>query len=209
MTIIILIIAVVIIIVLTIIIVAINNKMQGLQNEIKLLNTEVYNKSEELKKLAIIDPLTDIYNWHKLDSELQHELARIKRSHKPMGVVLIGVDSIKNINSENTTRLGDYVLTELSVLIKHNTRKIDIIGRWRGDKFLIIYSQTDKKTVLLLAEKLRIAIETLKLNVVGPVTASLGVTLSLEDDDEITVILRADKALLKAKKNGKNRVEFY
>lgn len=183
-------------------------KTNTLSLENLALKHELANTKEELIRLERIDPLTDILNRNRLDIELQMELARIKRSHKQMGVILIGVDNLKSINKTISHSIGDYLLKEFSELLKKSIRKTDIFGRWWGDKFLIICMDTEIKTLKNIAEKLRKIIENNEFVRVGHITASFGLTISENIDDELSIINRADTALASAKNKGKNRVSI-
>lgn len=182
------------------------NKIKKLILENLSLKQDLEDKDSELIKLEKIDPLTDILNRNRLDIELQGEFARIKRSHKHMGIIMVGIDNLKTVNDTISHSIGDYLLKDVSTLLKNSIRKTDILGRWWGDKFLIIDSDMEKKNLKELAEKLRKVLEEHKFVRVGYITASFGITISEENDDELTIIERVNKALASAKKNGKNIV---
>ncbi len=182
------------------------NKIKKLILENLSLKQDLEDKDSELIKLEKIDPLTDILNRNRLDIELQGELARIKRSHKHMGIIMVGIDNLKTVNDTISHSIGDYLLKDVSTLLKNSIRKTDILGRWWGDKFLIIDIDMEKKNLKELAEKLRKVLEEHKFVRVGYITASFGITISEENDDELTIIERVNKALASAKKNGKNIV---
>lgn len=182
------------------------NKINKLILENLSLKQDLKDKDAELIKLEKLDPLTDILNRNRLDIELQREFARIKRSHKHMGIIMLGIDNLKTINKSISHSVGDYLLKDISSLLKKTMRKTDILGRWWGDKFLIIDSDMQEKNLLDLAEKLRKVIEEHKFIRVGYITASFGITISEENDDELTIIERVNKALTGAKRKGKNRV---
>ena len=106
------------------------------------------------------------------------------------------------------TRWGDQVLIAIAKLLQQQTRKTDIIGRWGGEEFLVICPQTDKNGLLQLAEKLRKSIAQCQLSVAGHQTSSFGLSLYRQGDENKDIIARADQALYRAKKHGKNRSEL-
>ncbi len=171
-------------------------------------NRAVFVNQEKLKKLAVTDRLTGLYNRAKLDEMLQEELNRSQRYNQQFGLVMMDFDYFKSINDTYGHQVGDEALIEIAKLITEHLRSTDKAVRWGGEEFIIIYLETDHEKVLSLAEKLRQTIETHIFKTVGQRTASLGVTLYKDGDTIDTIIKRADKALYRAKENGRNRIEF-
>ena len=93
-------------------------------------------------------------------------------------------------------------------MIKENIRKIDVFGRWGGEEFIIICPHTDGERTVTHAERVRKLIEACDFETVGRRTASFGVTNYQQDDNINTILKRTDKALYKAKNDGRNRVVF-
>ena len=104
---------------------------------------------------------------------------------------------------------GDEVLKLLAKISLNNVREHDTITRWGGEEFLILLPQTDLIGARNVAEKIRKTISTYNFNIPSKVTASFGISKLEEEDNEISLIEKADKALYKAKSLGKNRVEVY
>lgn len=183
-----------------------------------------YNKSKELigftsisqnvthKKLLEIasktDKLTQLFNRGKLDEYLEDEYNKYQRHKSTFSVIMIDIDNFKSVNDTYGHHIGDSVLIEIADILKNQTRKIDTVGRWGGEEFLIVCLETTKNGAILLAEKLRKRVENFTFNVVKRRTISLGVA-EIEDNDTIATLLeRADINLYKAKKNGKNKVYY-
>ncbi|QEN04508.1 GGDEF domain-containing protein [Thiospirochaeta perfilievii] len=185
-----------------------NRKINRLSLDKSRLEQELKDKNEELIKVENIDPLTDILNRNRLDIELQMEFARSRRSKKTIGISLIGIDNLKEVNEKLSHSIGDYLLKEIATLIKSKIRSVDLFGRWWGDKFLIIYSDIELDDLKNHTEKLKNEIEEYNFVRVGSITTSFGLTLSKESDDEVVIIERAEKALKIAKKKGKNYIEI-
>ncbi len=183
-----------------------------------------YNKSKKLisftsisqnvthKKLLEIasktDKLTQLFNRGKLDEYLEDEYNKYQRHKSTFSVIMIDIDNFKSVNDTYGHHIGDSVLIEIADILKNQTRKIDTVGRWGGEEFLIVCLETTKNGAILLAEKLRKRVENFTFNVVKRRTISLGVA-EIEDNDTIATLLeRADINLYKAKKNGKNKVYY-
>lgn len=167
---------------------------------------QIYNK--KLQKMAQTDKLTQLYNRLKIDQDLDRQKALSNRYNYTFSVIIIDIDFFKEINDSYGHLTGDSVLIEFALLLKNNIRKVDIAGRWGGEEFLIICPNSSKSSVKKLAEKLRLIIEknTFK-NVNIKITASFGAAQYNQKDNSIqTLVNLADKALYKAKSNGRNQV---
>lgn len=164
---------------------------------------------KELEKLASIDKLTDIYNRRMIDEFLQIEVDIAKRYIKDLSIIMLDLDHFKEVNDEFGHISGDRVLREVCKIITTNLRKSDIFGRYGGEEFLIICTETNNDSTFILAEKLRKAIEKYNFEEIGQKTISLGIA-SLEDNDSIkSLVEKADKALYKAKNTGRNKTIIY
>ncbi len=158
------------------------------------------------EELSITDALTKIYNRLYLDRILEIELQRSQRYQLALSIVLVDIDNFKMLNDVHGHQVGDIVLQEISAILQNNIRKSDTLGRWGGEEFLLVLSNTDKEAASILAEKIRHSIESHEFSVVHTQTGSFGVSSCQKDDTSDTLINRADKALYKAKASGKNIV---
>lgn len=162
---------------------------------------------KELEKLSITDKLTGLNNRQKLDQTLNYEISQFQRYGSKLSVILIDLDDFKNVNDNYGHIKGDEVLIKTAKLLKINVRDSDTVGRWGGEEFLVILPKSSEEEAVLVADKLRKAIEKKVFCPECNITASLGVA-ELKPDMTITNLLTlADKSLYKAKKLGKNRVE--
>jgi len=167
-------------------------------------NTLIY-----LDKVAFYDSLTRVYNRRKLLQLLQAELKRVKRYGRPLSILLLDIDDFKKINDTYGHNFGDTVLKDFARILRQVTRETDYVGRWGGEEFLIILPETTKEEAFKVAEKIRKHIEDyFEENYGKKITVSIGLTEIRHFDDTILlkIIDMADKALYKAKKDGKNRV---
>ncbi|MDX1473814.1 MAG: GGDEF domain-containing protein, partial [Reinekea sp.] len=113
------------------------------------------------------------------------------------------------INDEHGHLTGDKVLIELSQFVQSRIREVDFLGRWGGEEFIIIVSETSAEAILLLAEKLQTVIREHNFESIQPrLTVSIGVSLVNETDTELTLMDRVDSALYQAKNKGKDQVIF-
>ena len=170
------------------------------------LLAEVEEKNTLLKKLSITDKLTGLHNRIKIDDTLKSNLEMFKRYGNTFSVILLDIDHFKKVNDNYGHPTGDSVLKDFAKIIKKNVRITDTIGRWGGEEFIIIASETDSVGASKFATTLKQAISDHDFERVGKVTASFGVTqISIGDDIE-DIVKRADLALYNAKESGRNRV---
>lgn len=160
---------------------------------------------KEIEKIASTDKLTGIYNRRMLDDILQIELDIAQRHERDLSLIIIDIDYFKNVNDKYGHLIGDETLKTMSKIISQNKRTSDIFGRYGGEEFLIICTQTNKDEAFILAEKLRLIVEEYNFSEIGTKTISLGIS-SFEKNDTIeTLFKKADKALYCAKESGRNK----
>ena len=131
------------------------------------------------------------------------------RHTKNLSIIFLDIDHFKAINDQYGHECGDIALTTVAKRIKESLRSSDIVFRFGGEEFVILLSNTDLAGAELLAERIRSTIElhTLAYDMATiKITASLGVGALRKDDTVETFIKRADDAMYKAKKNGKNQI---
>lgn len=172
---------------------------------VSLIN-ELKTKNDELEVLYITDNLTGLFNRHKLNNVLLYEFDRSQRFATYFGIILIDIDHFKSVNDQFGHPVGDRVLKELAKILRDNTRKTDIIGRWGGEEFFVIVPETEPDKIKNLAESLRLAIDTHTFETIDHKTASFGVSICRPTDTLDSLIARVDENLYKAKKAGRNRV---
>ncbi|UMZ73055.1 GGDEF domain-containing protein [Natranaerofaba carboxydovora] len=165
-------------------------------------------KNEELTEISIKDTLTGLYNRLKLDQVLEYEVNRSNRTGEGFSVIMADLDRFKLINDTYGHIKGDHLLIKISDIMRSSCRKIDIVGRWGGEEFLIICPGVNTAGGINLAERIRSSIENHPFEEVGQVTISLGVATYSPGDTRETIVKAADYALYKAKEKGRNRVEY-
>lgn len=166
----------------------------------------------ELQRAATTDSLTGIYNRRYADQALPKELQRAKRFDHHTALVMFDLDYFKNINDNYGHEKGDEVLQAVVNVTLKEIREIDIFCRWGGEEFLLILPETGKESAALLADRIRLAIHTIKFTWLGyseSISASFGVTeSSAEDIDDNPILRRADSAMYAAKNSGRNCIQF-
>ncbi|MCE0494897.1 GGDEF domain-containing protein [Vibrio salinus] len=160
---------------------------------------------KQLLKLATRDKLTDLFNRHKWEEEINAHIKRAQRGY-PFGLIFLDVDHFKKINDRYGHPTGDQLLIRLAKELTERLRDIDLIFRMGGEEFAIICPMKDTSHTQKIADEIRSHIERLKVDGLPGFTVSLGVSTYREDDTAATLFKRADIALYKAKKKGRNQV---
>ena len=166
---------------------------------------------EEIYRLTIVDALTGIHNKRYFLEFLDRELSRTVRYQRPLSLFLFDIDHFKLVNDTHGHLAGDCVLRDLAGLVKSVIRTEELFARYGGEEFAVVLPETPLDGAIALAERTRALVEGhsfLFENKQLRVSISLGVT-SQEGDHELDVlefILRADRKLYQAKREGRNRV---
>ena len=173
--------------------------------------TELYLLKEKLQRQAITDSLTGLYNRRYFNDQCEREFSRSNRSGSIMSIIVIDIDYFKSINDKFGHPVGDIVLREVSKIYKSCLRKENILCRIGGEEFAILLPDTKQEAATVLAERIRQTQE--KKAIVGKwkvaikPTVSIGVSTLMSEDKAFNDLLsRADRALYRAKKNGRNQV---
>lgn len=174
------------------------------------LQKELENK---LEKMALYDALTGLYNRGSFTKALQDELKRADRYRKPISLLLIDIDFFKKVNDIYGHLAGDAVLKSVASMIKSSIRNSDYAARYGGEEFVVILPETNTEDSIILAERIRVAIEEKEFKISMDVTIHLTVSIGigstlLKQISPEQLIETADKALYKAKANGRNQVQY-
>ena len=175
--------------------------------ELKISRDLLKIKNEQLKKLAITDSMTGLYNHRYIIDSLSERIMEARRYKQPLSVIMLDVDHFKKVNDNYGHTFGDFVLVRISAIIEETIRKTDIAGRYGGEEFLIIYTNTDNKSAFNTSERLRKSIEKEKWDRADLIVTVSGGICELKDEDFSKLIMKADSLLYKAKENGRNRIE--
>jgi two-component system cell cycle response regulator len=163
-------------------------------------------------EMAITDALTGLYNRRYMETHLAALVEQAANRGKPITVMVLDIDYFKSINDGHGHDAGDDVLRYFALRVRRSIRNIDLACRYGGEEFVIVMPETDMGVATVVAERLRRRIATEPFSIQQgagslPVTISIGIAALSEPTDTAAVILkRADQALYRAKRDGRNRV---
>ncbi|BEQ14327.1 GGDEF domain-containing protein [Desulfoferula mesophila] len=171
---------------------------------------EAKRNERRLRQLSLTDELTNLYNKRFLDSRLQSEVDHAIRSSQPLSVLALDVDHLKEFNDSLGHAAGDLVLITVAHVMRRQLRKSDFAIRTGGDEFVVIMPETDLEQARWAAERIRSSVHEndFQLKKGPPVCATISVGAAQHQGEETPADLleRADRAMYRAKQEGKNRV---
>jgi diguanylate cyclase (GGDEF)-like protein len=165
----------------------------------------------ELRRLAVMDDLTGLYNRRHFNAVIETEFARALRYGQPLACLMLDIDHFKRFNDTRGHPCGDAVLRHLSGVLRDLARQMDIVARYGGEEFALLLPNTDLDGAWAVAERIRRTMAESTVEFGGErlrVTLSIGVATSelAEIEDTQALIKRADDALFQAKRGGRNQV---
>ncbi len=165
--------------------------------------------NEQLKKAALRDPLTGLANRRLLMERLHEELERCRRGREPFSLVMLDADHFKCINDAFGHDMGDRVLCMMADTISRQLRDYDLCARWGGEEFMLLLPNTGLEQATSMVERVMQAVRALRLEGDGQIRLSVSAGLSTYHPDEAIdlTINRADSALIRAKQNGRDRLQ--
>lgn len=164
----------------------------------------------ELQRVAETDSLTGLLNRGAFEVILSRDLRRAHRSGVTLGVLLIDLDYFKQVNDSYGHAVGDRVLRQMSGTLSARIRPSDVLARYGGEEFVILLRASNAEDAQGAAERIRCDVERLDEMPDGiRLTASIGVAVSLPGESPDELLLRADEALYRSKKEGRNLVTLY
>lgn len=181
------------------------SELKGLHDRMSSLRQDLVAAREEMKQ----DALTQAYNRGAFDSALTHSVNMHYLTGQPVSLIMIDLDEFKQVNDRYGHSVGDAVLRAMGeALARSFIRRNDLVARYGGDEFAVILPDTRVKHVFTLAERLLNLVRDIEIEADGEIiniSCSVGFTEAVEGDTETTLIDRADKALFKAKANGRDQ----
>ena len=186
----------------------------NIQLRLKQLYEVLQEKNRQLRELANRDGLTGLYNHRYFHEQLSKDFLRAKRYHESLSCILLDIDYFKKFNDTYGHQTGDIVLSTLGQVIRDSIRDSDFAARYGGEEFALVLYHADRPTAINVAERLRQMVEHCEVrdkDHVLHVTISLGVATFPHEQisNPKQIVECADKALYKAKENGRNRVEYF
>jgi diguanylate cyclase (GGDEF)-like protein len=176
------------------------------QVSISLENARLFR---ETQTQALTDALTGIYNRRGLFQEGQFEFQRARRINRPFVAMMFDIDRFKQVNDQYGHAAGDQLLHHFAQHCLTASRATDLVGRYGGEEFIILLSETNLEVARLIGERLRQSIMNTPFETDAgeiTITSSIGIAEARKQDTLETLIERADAALYKAKNLGRNRV---
>lgn len=162
---------------------------------------------QAVKEQAVTDGLTGLYNRRYFEEFIRKEAIRSNRQNQKFTVIGLDLDHLKQINDVYGHNYGDMAIKAIADVLKNNARSIDVAARMGGEEFNIILPGVDSAGGCVAAERIRKAIESVELEKIEHITASLGVSTYLEHTDDLDELLElTDQAMYESKRNGRNRV---
>lgn len=164
---------------------------------------------QRIETMATHDALTGLLNRHGFSLVAEQAVSEVKRSHGNLCVLILDLDHFKQFNDRHGHLAGDFVLRHFAELLTRQLRQSDLVSRWGGEEFVVMFKDTDLATAAALAERICTATEAEPVDYEGnrlAVTVSIGAARLAADGALQEVLRDADEALYRAKKSGRNRV---
>lgn len=183
-------------------------EIQKRTSELQQANEALLVEKQSLKALSSTDQLTGLCNRYKFEELFEFERNQSLRYKTDLSIVLIDIDHFKSINDNYGHNAGDIVLKELALTLKKSIRGSDVAVRWGGEEFIVITPKTTLEQAQQLAETIRQIVKNTPYSGVSQITASIGVASFEENDSLKSLVQRADVALYRAKKLGRDNVQI-
>lgn len=164
---------------------------------------------EQLKKLALLDPLTGLPNRRHLEGYLHSRLSEMRRSGVGFGLLFMDIDHFKQFNDQHGHEIGDQVLSIVGNTLSSSIRRFDMVCRWGGEEFAGIFPHADVATLHGIAERLRVLVAHSQAKTGSgelAVTVSIGGSLAKPEDSAASLLRRADRLMYASKAGGRNRI---
>ncbi|PKG55792.1 deoxynucleoside kinase [Shewanella sp. Choline-02u-19] len=183
--------------------------------ELEIALRELNEANQKLTEQTTIDSLTGVKNRNSFDKRILAEGRISRRQQTPMAILMLDIDHFKSINDTHGHLAGDQALRVIADELKRKLKRpTDLVSRFGGEEFAIILPNTNQEGALQVAETIRKAIFELPISwgkITIPLTVSIGVSVEIVSSEQHTTLLldQADKALYRAKNEGRNRVMLY
>lgn len=193
------------------------NATRNLNENVKGRAVAIQKLREDLareKKLASMDGLTSVANRRAFEEELERQIHAVRSAGDPLSLVFVDIDHFKKINDNFGHITGDTVLKVIARMISRSIEKTAFLARYGGEEFVILLPRMDVEGAMCLAEKTRERLERYEWRkkdtgeVLGRITASMGVAQYACPESGEEFVKRADEALYRSKQEGRNRVSL-
>ena len=166
-----------------------------------------YARTRELEWISRTDLLTKVGNRRDFEDRLESSLARRRRHGEETALLMLDIDKFKSVNDQFGHHVGDAVLREIAERLESSLRTEDSLARWGGEEFVLLLPRADLKSAEEFGGRIRSRISGAPFGCAGTITASIGITMLSETDTVESAVARVDRALYRAKDNGRDRIE--
>ncbi|TSI07389.1 diguanylate cyclase [Lysinibacillus sp. BW-2-10] len=180
-------------------------KLEQIYLEIEKKQIELMEMNSDLVTISNTDKLTGITNRRFFQEKLEQQVDLYQKEGKPFSFLIIDIDHFKKVNDTYGHQIGDIVLVKLATILKNIMRLEDVVSRFGGEEFTVILPATDIEKTISFAKKINQEVEEATWQETGSLTVSIGAATFTEQDTEISIIEKADRALYASKENGRNR----
>jgi len=176
------------------------------------LQKELMETNRRLELLSITDGLTKLYNHRYFQDELLRAFDESQRYQRPLSLAMVDIDFFKKVNDTYGHAVGDEVLKAVSRMFQQSIRSTDLAARYGGEEFAVMMPETELQDAITFAEKIRSLVESAEVpTAAGPLRITVSIGVSTVPHTRIRtaheVVVAADRALYRAKKNGRNQVQ--
>ncbi len=176
------------------------------------LQKELIETNKRLERLSITDGLTKLYNHRHFQDELMRAFEESERYGRPLSLAIVDLDFFKKINDTYGHAVGDEVLKTVSHIFQDSIRSTDLAARYGGEEFAVMMPETELAEALVFAEKIRTLVESQTVKTqAGTVSVTVSIGVGSVPHSRIhtakELVVAADKALYRAKRNGRNQVQ--
>ncbi|WP_082565169.1 diguanylate cyclase [Duganella sp. Root1480D1] len=185
----------------------------SLEDRILQRTLELLQANRKLEELATTDPLTGIANRRKMTEQIAQELERARRFHHPLSLLMVDIDHFKRINDTYGHEVGDQAIIQIATLLTASLRAVDMVARFGGEEFVLLMPETHIAVAMHAAERLRELAAGLRVRTEFGAEVELTISIGVAaadphgtPDTPSSLLVRSDKALYRAKKEGRNRV---
>src|SRR3989338_2150289 len=167
-------------------------------------NAYLEKMNSTLERHSTIDDMTGLINRIHLEFEIEREIERARRYHRPLSGLMVDIDNFNQVNERYGHLTGDVVLTQMASMLRQGIRKIDIVGRYGGDKFIIVLPEATLEGAKVVAARIQEGVRAFSANPPVPqlaVTVSIGLFFfqEVEKLTKVAFMEKVDLAMLKAK----------
>ena len=181
--------------------------------EFNRTHQEMSEEKQRAEKFSSIDWLTGLYNRRHLEFILPQEIARARRHDRPVSLLIVDADHLKEVNDQLGHLMGDQLLVHVAEVLAAQVRLVDTVIRFGGDEFVVIMPDTDAEGASIPAERIRASMSGYELEAHGvTVKASISAglaTFPIDADNGPTLVDCADSALYVSKRNGRDQITIY